>query len=332
MNMNKKNKIILICLLALFFGIFSFLFLGSAPAPKHINWGTNFSQKYCSELELDWKEVFIGILDDLGAKKIKIAAHWDLLNPANGQFNFEDISWQLSELEKRNGKAIVVLGMKSTRWPECHIPGWAANLPKAEQQKYILTMLEKTVVELKENKAIEMWQIENEPFFSFGKCPWQDEKFLEKEVALVRSFDPNHKIVISDSGEGSFWTKAARIGDALSITMYRKAWFEAFNSNVNYPFPPVFYYRKALLIQWIFGKSIFCGELQGEPWARDVSYRIPVEEQLKSMDLRQFIKNINYAKETGLSEFYLWGTEWAYWLKEKYNDPSIWEESKKIFK
>jgi hypothetical protein len=60
-------------------------------------------------------------------------------------------------------------------------------------------------------------------------------------------------------------------------------------------------------------------------------YDSPIEEQKKTMDLEQFKKNIEFAKKTGLDEFYLWGSEWWYWLKEKHNDSGIWEEAKKLF-
>ena len=49
------------------------------------------------------------------------------------------------------------------------------------------------------------------------------------------------------------------------------------------------------------------------------------------MNLEQFKKNIEFAKKTGLKEFYLWGAEWWYWMKEKQNKPEIWNEAKKLF-
>ena len=49
------------------------------------------------------------------------------------------------------------------------------------------------------------------------------------------------------------------------------------------------------------------------------------------MNLEQFRKNIEFAQRTGLDTFYLWGGEWWYWLKEKQNQPEIWEEAKTLF-
>ena len=67
--------------------------------------------------------------------------------------------------------------------------------------------------------------MENEPLFPFGDCPWVDKDFLKKEVELVRSLDAGRQIVAADSGELSLWVEAARTGDIVSTTMYRKVWF-----------------------------------------------------------------------------------------------------------
>ena len=50
-----------------------------------------------------------------------------------------------------------------------------------------------------------------------------------------------------------------------------------------------------------------------------------------TMDIEQFRKNIEYAKNTGLDAFYLWGAEWWYWMKTTQNRPEIWSEAQKLF-
>jgi hypothetical protein len=56
-----------------------------------------------------------------------------------------------------------------------------------------------------------------------------------------------------------------------------------------------------------------------------------LEEQFKSMNLKQISENIEFAKKVGFPEVYLWGAEWWYWLKAKHQDPSFWEFAKKLF-
>jgi len=329
-KVKKFLKYFFLGLLFILIIFFCYLFIGSAPKAKEITWGVNFSQKHSKNLGLDWKEVFTALLDDLGARNFKIAVHWDDLESKEGEFYFDDLDWQIREAEKRDAKVFLVIGMKTTRWPECHLPQWAQNLSKEKQQEKILRMLEKIILRYKESKAIWAWQIENEPFFPFGICPWVDKKFLKKEIDLVKSLD-KRPIIEADSGEGSFWIEAARFGDIPATTMYEKVWFRQINHYVRYPLPPVFYWRKAQIIKFLFGKEVICGELQAEPFGPKLLYDISLEEQEKTMNLEQFKKNIDFASKTGLDTFYLWGSEWWYWLKIKQNQPGIWNEAEKLF-
>ncbi|GAH45089.1 unnamed protein product, partial [marine sediment metagenome] len=187
------------------------------------------------------------------------------------------------------------------------------------------------VLRYKDSKAIEYWQVENEPFFPFGECPWVDKNFVKKEIDLVKSLNSSHPIVISDSGEGSFWIRAAKLGDIVGTTMYKRVWFRQVGIYIHYPFPPTFYWRKAKYIEKIFDKEVICVELQAEPWEPKLLYDSPIEEQEKTMNLEQFQKNVEFAKRTGFNRFYFWGAEWWFWLKEIQNKPEIWLEAKKFF-
>jgi hypothetical protein len=332
----KKFKKILKYILLGFFVLFllfaGYLLIGKPPVAKDITWGVNFSQKHAQLLGLDWKETYLAFLDDLKVKNLKVAAHWDLIEPDDGNFNFEDLDWQINEAEKRDTKILLAIGMKTPRWPECHIPDWAKGLDKTQQQEKVLKMLEKIVLKYKDSQTIKYWQVENEPFFPFGECPWVDKVFFKKEVDLVKSLDSlKRPIVVTDSGEGSLWITAARFGDIVGTTMYKRVWFRQIGIYVHYPFPPTFYWRKSKIIKKLFNKEVMVVELQAEPWGPKTLYDSPIEEQKKTMNLEQFRENINFAKRTGLRGFYLWGSEWWYWLKTKQNDDSIWEEARKLW-
>jgi len=332
LNVKKILRRILLVLLFLFLAFLGYLFIGTAPEAKEITWGVNFSQKHTKNLGLDWKETYLALLDDLKVKNLKVAAHWDLLEPEDGKFYFDDLDWQVKEAEKKGAKLLLVIGMKTTRWPECHIPEWTVNLEKSQQQEKILRMLQAVVLRYKDTPVIWAWQVENEPFFPVGVCPWVDKKFVKKEVNLVKSLDPlKRPIIMTDSGEGSFWIQSAKIGDIVGTTMYEKVWFRQIGIYVRYPFPPVFYWRKAQIIKKLFNKKVICVELQAEPFGPKLLYDSPIEEQEKTMNLEQFKKNIEFAKKTGLDTFYLWGSEWWFWLREKQNKPEIWNEAKKLF-
>ena len=330
--MRKILKIILISILFLFLIVISCFFIGRAPKTEEITWGVNFSQKHTVNLGLDWKETYLAILDDLNVKNIKLITHWDWIEWEKDEFHFDELEWQIQEAEKQGAKLILVIGMKTGRWPECHIPEWAENLDKEQQQERILELIKKIVLRYENSDSIWAWQVENEAFFPFGECTWRDKNFLKEEIDLVKSLDSKQRpIIISDSGELSTWFKVAPLGDILGTTLHRTVWFKELKSYISWPFLPVYYWRKAQIIKKIFSKEVICVELQTEPWGPKLLYDVPVEEQRKTMNLEQFQKNIRFAKNTGLDTFYLWGAEWMYWMKETQNSPEIWNEAKKLF-
>ena len=332
--MTKMMKIIILFLLVLFIIFLYYFFIGKAPKQKNIIWGVNFSQMQAENLKLDWKETYLALIDDLKVKNIKLITNWDFIEAQKDNYYFDDIDWQVKEAESRGVNLIYVVGMKTGRWPECHIPQWANSLSKKQQQQEILKYIKEVILRYKNYKSIVNWQVENEPLFKFGKCPWYDKKFLKEEVELVKSLDSSRPIIVSDSGEQSMWFGVAKIGDIIGTTMYRKVWVyitDKYGFYMNLPFPPISYWRKAQIIKKVFGKDVINTELQAEPWAQKLFYDIPLKEQEKTMNLEQFKKNIEYAKKTGLKEFYLWGGEWWYWMKEKQNQPEIWNETRKLF-
>ncbi|OGZ22062.1 MAG: hypothetical protein A2W55_01000 [Candidatus Nealsonbacteria bacterium RIFCSPHIGHO2_02_38_10] len=330
--MKKFLRILGICFLALGLAIFAFLFVGFPDSHKNdIVWGVNFSQKQAQNLGVDWKENYLALLDDLNVRNLRIASYWDLIEKKQGKYDFSDLDWQIKTAEERGAKVILVVGRKTPRWPECHEPEWALNYESAIMNQELLKYIEKIVDRYKDSSAIWAWQVENEPFFPFGECPKPDKELLKKEIELVRLIDVR-PVMISESGEVPFWFKAGRYGDIIGITMYQKVWFKELNNYISYPFPPIFYSRKADIIKWIFRKKVLCVEFQAEPWGPKLLYdNLALSEQEKTMSLEQFKKNVEFAEKTGLDSFYLWGSEWAYWMREKQAKPKIWEEMRKLF-
>lgn len=329
--MHTRKKIIFSILTVLALG-FVFLFVGETKEAENITWGVNFSEKQARELGLPWKETYLALLGDLQVKNLKIAAHWDLLEPRDQEFFFDDLDWQMDEAALHGAKVLLAVGMKTPRWPECHIPKWAAELSKEELQEQILEMLRAVVLRYKDHPALFAWQVENEPLFPFGECPFRDFSFLKNEVELVQLLDSGHDVFTSDSGELSLWMNAARLGDKVAVTLYRKIWSRELNTYLSLPFPAVSYQRKAWLLEKMFGKEVVVGELQAEPWVRGELKNSAFQEQEKTMTLSQFKRNIAFAKDTGFNTFYLWGAEWWYWRKIKHGDTSFWEEARNLFR
>jgi len=327
-----KNIIFIFLIFCLF--LISFLFLWHPKTPEKIEWGVVFSQKQSEYLNLDWKKVYLEILDDLKVKNIKLISHWDLIESQKGEFKFEDLDWQIKEAEKRGVKIILVIGLKTGRWPECHIPEWVIQKSKLKNQSYeeeLLNYLKVIIERYKNSKAIFAWQIENEPFFPFGKCPKIKKNTVKKEFKLVKSLDSRPTIFV-DSGEYSFWINAAKIADIVGTTLHRKVYSDQFNTYLSLFFPPSYYFFKKLFINKIFKKEVILAELQTEPWCKTpILINCPEKEQEITMDFKQFQKNIEFAKKTGFDKIYFWGVEWWY-LKKKENQPQFWEKIKEILR
>jgi len=294
-----------------------------------VNLGVTFSSRYASDIGLDWKDSYLAMLDDLGVRKIRIPVYWDLVEKEKNQYDFADIDWQLEEAKKRNAEIILVVGQKVPRWPECFIPKWVAD--DKEKRMELIEFLKITTKRYQNNDVIKYWQVENEPFLDFGVCPALDVDLLDQELRTVRQIDPNRKVVVTDSGELSTWIPAAKRADVFGTTMYRNIYKDGWGYYI-YPIGPRFF----LIKKWIIDKfadqeNAIVIELQGEPWIKGWTVNQPVEEQFKSMTEKKLVDNVEYAQKSGFNEIYIWGVEWWYWLKDKQNNPILWDTAKDLF-
>ncbi|MEK7566947.1 MAG: EamA family transporter [Patescibacteria group bacterium] len=299
---------------------------------REIKWGITFSQKFSEMLGLDWRENYGAILNELKPARVRLIAYWDKIEPEDNKFDFNDLDWQMDLAAKNKVGVILAVGRKLPRWPECHAPEWAKNPESGIWNPELLEYIKETVNRYKNHPALLYWQAENEPFLPFGECPAFDKEFLDKEIALVKSLDSAHPIIITDSGELGLWYRAAKRGDVFGTTMYRRVHNE-YLGYVDYHLPPQFFWAKQKLTRWFVGdsaKKYVVIELAAEPWLPKQLYETSTEEQFKHFDLDFFKNTIDYAKATGFDEYYLWGAEWWYWLKTKQSHPEFWDYAKTI--
>ncbi len=338
MSKSLKITLFIVLLSALIAGSF-FVWINSLKAePGDIVWGVTFSDSQAEYLGLNADETYSAIINDLGAKQIKLHVNWNATEPEAGVLDFKTLDRRVKEAEANDVKLIIVIGMKTGRWPECHTPEWFMDVPTDERQDIVIQYVRTIVGRYHDSKAIEYWQIENEPFLQFGTCPkWyydQGTTMLEAEVAAVRSLDPARKIIVSESGELSTWTKAAGIADVVGVTMYRSSWDateKTFGINPYTFLAPEFYSAKSAFIENTYGKPVFSIELQAEPWASRGLADASLAEQDQSMNVELFKENIEFAREAGLDAYYFWGAEWWYWMKVKHNQPEIWNHAQELF-
>jgi len=325
--------IFLILLVVCLVGMAIYFFTGEVQLASKVSFGVTFSQIWAEDMGLNWQSAYSAILDDLGVRKLRLIAYWPIIEPKKNEYSFDDLDWQIKEANKRGAEVILAIGQKLPRWPECYIPEWAERLNKSDQEEQIILMLTEIVNHYQGNDTIVAWQIENEPFLKgFGVCPEFNEEFLDREIALVRELDFNrHPIIVSASGELSSWTNPARKADILGTTLYRIVWNDQIG-HFKYPIPSVFYYKRANYVKWVTDvEKIIIIELQAEPWGPKMIYETPIRDQAKSMDLIRFNEAVEYARQTGFDEAYLWGVEWWYWNKEVKGNNAIWSEAKKLW-
>jgi len=307
-------------------------FYWQAPRSSHIEWGVSFSPRQATYLGLDWKMAYQEVLRDLKPKHLRIMAYWDTTEPTRGQYSFTELDFLLSAAEKNQTKVIVVVGRKQPRWPECHDPEWVKTLDSKSQNAELLQYIEQTVLHYKDNKAIESWQVENEPFFPYGlDCPTVSKDLFRQEIELTKRLD-SRPVVVTDSGEKGAWLPTARAGgDIFGATMYREVYYDKWQRYVKYPIPAWVYSARAALVRTFSGVKEFIGaELQAEPWFSGTISAISWERQKQLMNAEIFEKNIQYARSAGFAKNYLWGVEWWYYAKTKQGDDSIWQAAKKI--
>jgi hypothetical protein len=300
---------------------------------EDMKFGVSFAHHHAESLELDWKETYTAILDDLKVERMRIAAYWDRIEKEDGEYDWSDVDWQVEEAQKRGVDLVLAMGVKTPRWPECHIPEFYMT-DKAERENALLKYEEVLVNRYKNYDNIVYWQVENEPFLKFfGECPENavDPELVDKEIALVKGLDPEREIIVTDSGELSLWLKAAERADVFGSTLYRIIYKPPFGY-VTYPLGPNFFRVKALFARMMTGqKNFIISELQAEPWPKAWILHVSVEEQYKTMNPEKFEEIIEYTKKTNFSEAYLWGVEWWYWLKERQDKPEMWEAAKNLF-
>lgn len=313
--------------------LIALLLLAQKEKPETITYGMSFNTLYASELGLDWQEVYDSIIDELGVRHLRLAAHWPMIEPINDVYNFTELDYQIKRAEEVDAEVILAVGRRLPRWPECHIPTWAKTLTWEEQQEEILSYMSVVVNRYKERDVIIHWQVENEPYlevFAKDHCGEFDEEFLTREIAHVKSLDNSRSILITDSGNLGTWAGAYKQGDVFGTSVYIYFWnpeLGQFRTAI-----PAFAYRiKENIMSLLYGKKdTYLIELSAEPWLLEPIADTDIEVQYSRMNLEKFNDILTYAEHTRYGKQYLWGAEWWYYLKEK-GHREMWERGLELF-
>ena len=153
-----------IFLAAIIFVAYFYFTLDKIDIDRELKFGVTFIPRRATELGLDWKKTYLAVLDDLGARRLRLGAYWNLIEENKDNYNFDDLDWLISEAEKRNAKIILAIGMRVPGWPECHIPDWAKEslfsddpFTRLESEQSLLKYLRVTADRYRDSSVIWAW-------------------------------------------------------------------------------------------------------------------------------------------------------------------------------
>lgn len=294
--------------------------------------GVSFSLHRCSELGVDKKKLLKAAIQDLGFRRFRLMSYWNIHEQMQGVYNFSELDWQMDMIAEAGGTVTLCLGKRQPRWPECHMPKWAQQLPKKEWYQALFDYNAVVVKRYKDHPALESWQLENEALLKdFGYCVDGDYSHarLQKEYNLIKQLDQNHPVIMTLSDSWGLPIRGPK-PDQYAMSLYRIT----INQNGEYAYSKRsawFYKIRRELIRITKFRQTFIHEMQAEPWLKKTLLEVPIQEQLKYMNPKILEDILIFSIKTGSNTIDLWGLEWWYWLKQN-NHPELWDAISKIDK
>lgn len=292
--------------------------------------GVSFSQIQSERYGSDWRANYIALLDELNFKNIRIPAYWNRIEPAKGQYDFTELDWMVSEAGSRGAKIIIIVGQKNIRYPECYYPNWVDINNTIVTSDQATDMIKVVAERYKNNPTVTEWQLENEFLLkSFGNCPSAllTNAQLQKELMALKSVDSTRPVTLTQSDQFGL-PLIGPFAEKFGFSMYRWSWSKN-TGYFRYPQNGTYFWWKAGIISLLFDQQIKIHELQAEAWGPRGNEYLSYEDTLKSMNPQQFRDNINYARETKIKNFDLWGSEW-WWHMKQTGHPEMWEEVRNL--
>ncbi|HEU4984544.1 MAG TPA: beta-galactosidase, partial [Nitrososphaera sp.] len=106
----------------------------SSNKDKPLVLGTSFIPAYAESLGLDPQETMDALINDLGVRHFRLVSYWNQMEPEQGKYDFSLLDWQFQKAEAKGAKITLSLGLRQPRWPECHMPDWASQLPSGNAE------------------------------------------------------------------------------------------------------------------------------------------------------------------------------------------------------
>jgi len=331
----------------------------SAADTEDFVFGTTFSPRQCEYLELDWKETYKAILD-FPFDIVRLGAYWNEIEKEENKYDFTELDWLISQSKQHHIRIVLTVGMKAPRWPEYFIPSWVSEKSRLDYratvsldpyvQERTLKFIEKVVLHYRNEPAISHWQVENEALNRFGGKSWKmDKGFLQREVELVKNLDStNRKIILTASTYpnnilriiSKIFTNSKPIRenlqlcDILGINVYPKVGQKFLGHRIYFGSRKAereLYFSDIIRDAQANSKEIWMTELQAEPWKPG---HLVYKHKKKPptgwpKDTEAMLEELH---SLGYHTFLLWGAEYWYYQKIKFNNPEWWNMAENILK
>jgi hypothetical protein len=244
------------------------------------------------------------------------------------------------------------VGIKGQRAPEFYIPDWAlagrripdGSSPAAypDIASAALDFVQATVRHEAGESAIEVFQVENEPYVHFWRTAhdWSlPQWFVSREAETVRAADPQARPLLITHASwlrtDATWRRILGSADILGEAAYTKRQRGPLAFLYLYPFhigpltPDLPAQERMARTK---GKAVWISELQAEPFeAPWVDLLDSHSCAFPSISAGIMRGNLDLAARSGAERAYLWGAEWWYYCLTQRHDSSLWSVAQQAF-
>jgi hypothetical protein len=294
------------------------------------NLGLSFVPDYAAYLGVNPNQALHAMLTQLDITNIRYTSYWDDIEATPGVYNFSELDYEFQQANAAHVTVNLSIGLRQPRWPECHMPNWAASEPYSVWEPQLMSFIKAVVNRYKNNPALGSYELENEYFLkAFGTCTNYSRNRLVAEYNLVTSLDPKHTLIISRSNNAIGVPIGKPTPDEFGVSIYKRVWDSYITHRYfEYPIPAWYYGFLAGVEKIVTGRNTIIHELQAEPWPPTDMVHASQAEQAKSMNANTLQSRFQYGEATGMKTIDLWGAEWWYYEKVKFNNPSDWNVAK----
>ena len=297
--------------------------------------GVSFIPAYAESLGLDAQKTMDGLINDVGVRHFRLVSYWDQLEPSKGNYDFSLLDWQFRKAEAAHAKITLAIGLRQPRWPECHAPDWTKSEPKSQWQPQLNDFMTQVINRYKSSPSLDSYQLENEfSLDGFGTCTDFDRSRLIQEFALVKKLDAAHPVIMSRSVNFPTPMLSAPRPDIVGFSIYRRVWDGQFTHRYfTYPMPSWYFAFQAGVQKILTGRESIVHEIQAEAWPPNGQsiQQTSLAEQDKTISADRLKSTVQFGKNTGMRQIYLWGAEYWYYRAQTLHDPSLLQTATQEF-